>query len=102
VGLPVARAVAPWDELSLPELTGYLRALRAGEEGGLRRLEAATGSSGQRRSEATVATRWAAVSSFYRYHAEVHQVPVGEKLYRSARYGGPSPTRTGGRARSLS
>jgi len=34
-----------------------------------------------------VVTRWAAISSFYRYHAEVHQVPVGEKLYRSARHG---------------
>jgi integrase len=86
----LSHARLAWDELSLPELTGYLRALRAGEEGGLRRLEAATGSSGQRRSEATVATRWAAVSSFYRYHAEVHQVPVGEKLYRSARHGGRS------------
>src|SRR5579875_3246638 len=83
----LSQARLAWDELSLPEVTGYLRALRAGEEDGVSRLEAATGSGGQRRSEATVATRWAAVSSFYRYHAEVNQVPVGEKLYRSARHG---------------
>jgi integrase len=86
----VGQARLSWNELSLSELTGYLRALRTGEEGGVRRLDVA-GSPEQRRADRTVATRWAAVSAFYRYHAEVHQVPVGEKLYGS----GPRGRRSG-------
>jgi integrase/recombinase XerD len=78
----VGQAGLSWDDLSLPELTGYLRALRTGQEDGVRRLDV-PGSAEHCRTDRTVATRWAAVGSFYRYHAEVHQVPVGEKLYRS-------------------
>ena len=44
------------------------------------RLPAAGGAAGP--SESTVAARVTAVLSFYRYHADAHQVPVADRLYR--------------------
>jgi integrase/recombinase XerD len=73
-----------WDEADVAQLTGYLRRVRDGEEPGVRRL--AVGSAEvERPAGATVATRWAAVSSFYRYHADAHGVAVGERLLRPGR-----------------
>ncbi len=72
-----------WDEVDLPKLTGYLQRVGNGERPGLSRLP--VGAENGRRAAATVATRWAAVSSFYRYHAEVHGVAVGERLSRPGR-----------------
>jgi site-specific recombinase XerD len=77
-----------WDEVSLPMFTPFLTVLRTGEPPGVTRLP--VGDSGPVLAESTVAARVAAVLSFYRYHEQVHQVPVAGRLYRlgrrSARY----------------
>ena len=39
-------------------------------------------------AESTVAARVTAVLSFYRYHADVHQVPVAGRLYRMSSHDG--------------
>ena len=71
----------PWDEVSLPTFTPFLTVLRTGEPPGVSRLPVGDGA-GSRLADSTVAARVAAVLSFYRYHAEVHQVPVAGRLYR--------------------
>src|SRR5206468_3263970 len=43
------------------------------------------GERADRLAESTVAVRVAAVLSFYRYHGEVHGVPVAGRLYRAGR-----------------
>jgi len=54
--------------------------LRSGEPAGVVRLP--VGESPEGPAESTVAARVTAVLSFYRYHADVHQVPVAGRLYR--------------------
>ena len=82
-----------WDEADVAQLTGYLRRVRDGEEVGVRRLPVGGAEVVGRPAGATVATRWAAVSSFYRYHADAHGVAVGERLRRpgGSRRGGYRP-----------
>jgi integrase/recombinase XerD len=75
-----------WDEVSLPSFTPFLTVLRTGDPPGVVRLP--TGEAGVRAAESTVASRAAAVLSFYRYHADVHQVPVAARLYRLGTRGG--------------
>src|SRR6266568_4072421 len=69
-----------WDEVTLPAFTPYVTSLRTGHPAGVRVLPGASPDRGL--AEATVAVRVAAVLSFYRYHADVHQVPVAARLYR--------------------
>src|SRR6266851_5684568 len=61
-----------WDEVSLPAFIPFLASLRTGEPAGVTRLPAGEQSTGL--AQSTVAARVTAVLSFYRYHAEVHQV----------------------------
>ena len=72
-----------WDEVRLPAFTPYLTVLRAGERAGVRMLPGVEPLGGL--AETTVAVRVAAVLSFYRYHADVHAVPVADRLYRAGR-----------------
>jgi integrase/recombinase XerD len=75
-----------WDEVRLPAFTPYLTVLRAGERAGVRMLPGVEPLGGL--AETTVAVRVAAVLSFYRYHADVHAVPVADRLYRAGRRAG--------------
>jgi site-specific recombinase XerD len=76
-----------WDEVSLPTFTPFLSLLRSGVPAGVSRLP--VGAEPSRLAESTVAARVTAVLSFYRYHAEVSQVPVAGRLYRlGARHSG--------------
>ncbi|HBW21035.1 MAG: tyrosine-type recombinase/integrase [Streptosporangiaceae bacterium] len=75
-----------WDEVTLPSFTPFLTVLRTGDPPGVSRLPAGAG--GQMAAESTVAARVTAVLSFYRYHADVHQVPVAGRLYRVSTRGG--------------
>jgi len=80
-------AGAAWDEVGLPFFVSFVSSLRTGLPAGVAPLRAAAGAAGL--SEPTVAARVTAVLSFYRYHADAHQVPVAERLYRpSVRAGG--------------
>src|SRR6266852_2169525 len=72
-----------WDEVKLPAFTPYLTVLRTGAPAGVGVLPGAEHSGGL--AETTVAVRVAAVLSFYRYHADVHAVPVADRLYRAGR-----------------
>lgn len=84
----VGAAGLAWDELTLPQLGGYLTWLRTGNPPGVRRLpvgkEEEEGTTA-RRAESTVGTRVAAVASFYRFHRDVHGVAVADRLYRATR-----------------
>ncbi len=75
-----------WDEVKLPAFTPYLTVLRTGEPAGVGVLPGAEHGGGL--AETTVAVRVAAVLSFYRYHADVHAVPVADRLYRAGRRAG--------------
>jgi len=75
-----------WDEVSLPFFVSFVGALRTGVPAGVTRLRA--GDQPQGPSESTIAARVTAVQSFYRYHADVHQVPVADRLYRMSGRGG--------------
>ena len=70
-----------WDEVTLPSFTPYLASLRTGQPPGVRVLPGADLPAGV--GEATVAARVAAVLSFYRYHGDVHGVPVAGRLHRA-------------------
>jgi integrase/recombinase XerD len=70
-----------WDEVTLPSFTPYLASLRTGQPPGVRVLPGAELPAGV--GEATVAVRVAAVLSFYRYHGDVHGVPVAGRLHRA-------------------
>jgi integrase/recombinase XerD len=75
-----------WASLSLAQLTSYLSWLRTGDPPGIRRLPVGDDDRAvPRRGESTVATRLAAVGSFYRYHGDVHEVAVAGRLYRVTR-----------------
>src|SRR6266571_2698298 len=68
-----------WDEVTLASFTPYLASLRTGQPPGVRVLP---GVEPAGVGEATVAVRVAAVLSFYRYHGDVHGVPVAGRLHR--------------------
>lgn len=96
------RADVRFDEVDLAWLTSWLSRVRTGEQVGVRRL-VQLGAEPDSRAPATVATRWAAVCSFYRYHGDAHGVVVGKRLEWAGRMGrsGYLPalthTRRGGR-----
>src|ERR1700728_3000683 len=69
-----------WDEVGLPFFVSFVSWLRTGLPAGVALLPAPAGAMGP--SESTVAARVTAVLSFYRYHADAHQVPVADRLYR--------------------
>jgi integrase/recombinase XerD len=69
-----------WDEVGLPFFVSFVSSLRTGLPAGVAPLPAAEAAGGP--SESTIAARVTAVLSFYRYHADVHQVPVAGRLYR--------------------
>lgn len=75
-----------WDEVSLPAFVPFLASLRTGEPAGVTRLPVGEQAGGP--AESTVALRVTAVLSFYRYHADAHQVPVAGRLYRMGGHGG--------------
>jgi integrase/recombinase XerD len=75
-----------WDEVSLPSFIPFLAVLRTGEPPGVARLP--VGERGRVAAESTVSARVTAVLSFYRYHGDVHQVPVAGRLYRVSARGG--------------
>jgi integrase/recombinase XerD len=72
--------------VTLPAFTPYLASLRTGRPPGVAVLPGAGPAGGL--AEATVAVRVAAVLSFYRYHADVHGVPVAGWLHRAGRRAG--------------
>jgi site-specific recombinase XerD len=76
----LATAGTAWDEVGLPFFVSFMSSLRTGLPAGVTPLLAAACASGP--SESTVAARVTAVLSFYRYHADAHQVPVADRLYR--------------------
>ena len=78
------RADVRFDEVDLAWLTSWLSRVRTGEQVGVRRL-VQLGAEPDSRAPATVATRWAAVCSFYRYHGDAHGVVVGKRLERAER-----------------
>jgi len=82
----IEQAGVRFDEVDLTWLTGWLSRVRTGEQAGVRRL-VQPGAEPESRAPATVATRWAAVRSFYRYHGDVHDVAVGKRLERAGRTG---------------
>src|ERR1700733_6723968 len=73
-------ATMAWDEVGLPFFVSFVSSLRTGLPGGVAPLPGAAGAAGP--AESTVAARVTAVLSFYRYHADAHQVPVADRLYR--------------------
>ena len=79
-------AQTAWDEVSLPFFVSFVSSLRTGLPAGVTRLPGAD--TGDRLAESTVAARVTAVLSFYRYHADAHQVLVADRLYRIGRRGG--------------
>ncbi len=82
----LAAAGIAWDEVSLPSFVAFVASLRSGEPAGVTRLR--VGDQPAAPAESTVAARVTAVLSFYRYHADVRQVPVAERLYRMSSHGG--------------
>jgi integrase/recombinase XerD len=70
-----------WDQVSLPFFVSFVAWLRTGLPAGVARLPAAEEDG--RLAESTIASRVTAVLSFYRYHADVGQVPVAGRLYRA-------------------
>jgi integrase/recombinase XerD len=75
-----------WDEVGLPLFVSFVASLRTGVPAGVTRLP--VGGQPEAPAESTVAARVTAVLSFYRYHADVHQVPVAARLYRMSSHGG--------------
>jgi site-specific recombinase XerD len=75
-----------WDEVSLPFFVSFVASLRIAVPAGVTRLPAGDQPGGP--AESTVAARVTAVLSFYRYHADVGQVPVAGRLYRAGGHGG--------------
>src|SRR5208282_3105918 len=75
-----------WDEVSLPFFVSFVASLRTVVPAGVTRLPA--GEQPGAPADSTVAARVTAVLSFYRYHADVHQVPVAGRLYRMSSHGG--------------
>jgi site-specific recombinase XerD len=76
----LATAATAWDEVGLPFFVSFASSLRTGLPAGVTPLPAAVDAAGP--AESTVAARVTAVLSFYRYHADAHQVPVADRLYR--------------------
>jgi site-specific recombinase XerD len=70
-----------WDTVTLPMFMPFVTMLRSGDPAGVVRLPTARIDSAMA-AESTVGLRVAAVLSFYRYHADVHDVPVAGRLYR--------------------
>lgn len=70
-----------WDRVTLPTFMPFVTMLRSGDPAGVVRLPTARIDSAMA-AESTVGLRVAAVLSFYRYHADVHDVPVAGRLYR--------------------
>jgi len=81
----LAAAGLAWDEVTLPSFTPYVASLRTGHPPGVAVLPGAAAGG---LAEPTVAVRVAAVLSFYRYHRDVHAVPVADRLYRAGRRAG--------------
>jgi integrase/recombinase XerD len=79
-------AAIAWDAVTLPAFVAFVASLRSGEPAGVTRLPVGEQSGGL--AESTVAARITAVLSFYRYHADVHQVPVAGRLYRMSGHSG--------------
>jgi integrase/recombinase XerD len=75
-----------WDQVTLPMFTPYVASLRTGHPAGVAALPGTRLAGGL--GEQTVAVRVAAVLSFYRYHRDVHAVPVADLLYRAGRHSG--------------
>jgi integrase/recombinase XerD len=75
-----------WDRVSLPFFVSFVAWLRTGLPAGVARLPAAEEDG--RLAESTIASRVTAVLSFYRYHADVGQVPVAGRLYRAGALSG--------------
>jgi integrase len=75
-----------WDAATLPFFVSFVAALRTGTPAGVTRLP--VGEQAGHLAESTVAARVTAVLSFYRYHADVGQVPVAGRLYRMSSHGG--------------
>jgi integrase/recombinase XerD len=82
----LATASVAWDEVSLPLFVSFVSSLRSGEPAGVTRLPVCELPGGP--AESTVAARVTAVLSFYRYHADVRQVPVAGRLYRMSSHDG--------------
>lgn len=76
----LATAGTAWEEVGLPFFASFVSSLRTGLPAGVALLPASVDDAGP--SESTVAARVTAVLSFYRYHADAHQVPVADRLYR--------------------
>ncbi len=79
-------AAIAWDAVALPAFVAFVASLRSGEPAGVTRLPAGDQPGGL--AESTVAARVTAVLSFYRYHADVRQVPVAGRLYRMSSHSG--------------
>jgi len=82
----LAAAGLAWDEVRLPAFTPYVAGLRTGQSAGVAVLPGTVPPGGM--AEPTVAVRVAAVLSFYRYHRDVHGVPVADRLYRAGQRAG--------------
>jgi integrase/recombinase XerD len=82
----LAVAGQAWDQVSLPFFVSFVAWLRTGVPAGVTLLRHGGRTEGP--AESTVAARVTAVLSFYRYHDDVHQVPVAGRLYRVSGRGG--------------
>lgn len=79
----VAAARVEWDAVTLPSFLPFLTVLRTGDPVGVHRLPSVVPTKAAV-AESTVGLRVTAVLSFYRYHADVHGIPVASRLYRVA------------------
>lgn len=77
----VESAGIAWDAVALPTFMPFVTMLRTGDPVGVAHLPSAAAGLAEA-AESTVALRIAAVLSFYRFHADVHDVPVSGRLYR--------------------
>jgi len=77
----VESAGIAWDAVALPTFMPFVTIVRTGDPVGVTRLPTAAAELAEA-AESTVALRIAAVLSFYRFHADVHDVPVAGRLYR--------------------
>jgi integrase len=68
-----------WREVGVPAVSAFLSWLRNS-----RTVEHAIGAAGSVPSDSTLEARLTAVISFYRWQAEVHDVPVARRLLRGA------------------
>jgi site-specific recombinase XerD len=71
-----------WDAVTLMTFMPFLTMLRTGDPVGVRRLPGVEGANEATAADSTVSLRVAAVLSLYRFHADVHDVPVAGRLYR--------------------